>query len=89
MSYFISCLDGLTVGAAKLGVLPATAVWAFFSLILMLYVVWLQHMQRVGAEEAWTVRLEESRADALMAQAIGQLSNEIKELRHAQENKNA
>lgn len=84
MADIISKIIGSLIdNAQKLASLSATAVWAFFTLMLILYNVYDVRLKKKAAEEAWAGRLKEADADALMAKAVEQLANEIKEMRHA------
>jgi len=82
METVFSGLTQLIGGAEKLGALGAAAVWAFFTLILLGYIFWIQRAQKQAAESAWAARLEEAKADAMMASAVEKLADQIKEIRH-------
>lgn len=75
-------IDKFIGNAEKLGALSATAVWAFFTLILLLYIVWDLRVKKQSSEQAWNARLKDSEADGMMARAIEKLADQIKELRH-------
>lgn len=82
---FSSLFDGLDKfisGADRLGALSASGVWAFFCLVFIIYIFWDLRQKKVSAEAAWKARLEEARADTLMAVAIEKLASEIQELRY-------
>lgn len=83
MNNFISgIISGLIGNAQKLGELSVTSVWAFFTLILIGYIVYDMRIKKQAAESAWNARLEEAKADGLIAAALEKMANEIKELRY-------
>jgi hypothetical protein len=86
METLFGALTQLIGGAEKLGTLGAAAVWAFFTLILIFYIVWTQRTQKQASESAWEARIEEAKADGLIASAISKMADEIKELRHVIDN---
>lgn len=75
----IGHLIGSTENLAKLGAIGA---WVFFTLVLILYVVWTQRAQKQSSEQAWEARIEEAKADGMIASAIEKLRDEIRELRY-------
>lgn len=72
-------LIGSTEGLAKLG---AVGAWIFFTLILIIYVVWLQRQQAHGAQDASESRVKHAEATVLTAKAIEKLADQIQELRY-------
>ncbi len=68
--------------AEKLAGLSVTGVWAFFTLVLIAYIVYDMKLKKQASDSAWDARLEEAKADGLIAAALEKMSNEIKELRY-------
>lgn len=75
----IGTLIGNAESLAKLG---ATGALAFFDIILMIYVVWLQRQQAHGAQEASDARVKHAEATVLNSKAIEKLADQIQELRY-------
>lgn len=75
-------LSGLIGNAERLGALPVAAVWAFFTLVLLVYIVWNLRAQKQAQETTLQMRIKDAESDVMMAQAILQLRDEIKEFRH-------
>lgn len=80
MDTFFDALARFISGAERLGNLSQTAVWAFFSLIFLVYILYDMRQKRISSEQAWSARLEEAEADRLIASAIEKLANSIEEL---------
>lgn len=83
METLFNGLTQLIGGAEKLGALGAAAVWAFFTLILLGYIAWSKRTADKASESAWAARIEEAKADSLIASAMSKMADEIKELRHS------
>ena len=95
---FFDGLTKLTLGASRLGDLSASGVWAFFTIILVVYIFIKLRQERLMGERAWEIRTKEIQADIGMSQAIvngfdklsgrindglDKASDELKEMRHA------
>ncbi len=76
-------IGALVENAEKLGTFSAAAVWAFFTLVLIGYIFFDMRDKKKAAESAWSARLEEAKADALMASAIEKLADQIREMRYS------
>lgn len=74
-------IDSLIVNAEKLGKLSGTAVWAFFTLLLIAYIIWEMKAKKSSSEQAWAARTKEAEADGMMANAVSKLADQIKEIR--------
>lgn len=79
MGEIIKYLLNSTEALAKMGAISA---WVFFTLVLLLERFWTQRTQKNASESAWEARLKEAEADAMMANAVEKLSEQIKELRY-------
>lgn len=74
-------IEGIIKNAERLGALSATAIWAFFTLILIGFITWKMKAESQASEAAWTARIEEAKADGMIANALEKLSDQVKELR--------
>lgn len=79
LSTAINQLLGSTESLAKMGAIGA---WVFFTLVLLVERMWVQKTQKQASEQAWQARIEEAKADAMMANAVERLSEQIRELRY-------
>jgi len=68
--------------AEELGALNAQSVWAFFTLVLIGYILYDMKIKKKSSEDAWAARIEEAKADVMIAGALEKLADDIKELRH-------
>lgn len=75
-------LEKLIWQADNLAKLGAIGAWVFISLYLILERVWTQRTQKAAAEHAWEARVEEAKADVMMAGAVEKLADQIRELRY-------
>lgn len=89
MDHFFNALSQFISGAERLGALNPSAVWAFFSLTFLLYILYDARQKKISSDQAWQARLRESEADTLIASAIDKLADsiedleeQVKELRH-------
>jgi len=82
METLFSSLEKLLKGAENAAALSATGVWALFCFLFIMYIFYDLRQKKNSSERTTDMRLEEARADALMASAIEKLANEIKELRY-------
>lgn len=75
-------IDGIIQNAEKLGQLSATAIWAFFTLLLVFYIYWDMRAKKTSSDQAWSARIDEAKADSAIANAMEKLADQVKELRH-------
>ena len=75
-------LNELIDGVLRLEALSVAGVWAFFTLVLIVFLTWLLRTQKQSSEKAWEARIEEAKADGMIASALEKLRDEIRELRH-------
>lgn len=78
---FIQILDGFINQANRLGLLPAASIWAFFTLILLTYIVWTLKNQRQGEKTNFEMRMKDAETDNAMAHAVEKMAEQIRELR--------
>lgn len=82
METISNIFKNLIDGAERLGALSVAAVWAFFTIILIAYVVWDLRTKKEASELAWQARIKDAETDGLIANAIEKLADQIKELRY-------
>lgn len=82
MDTIAKIFTNLIEGAEKLGTLSVTAVWAFFTIILIGYIIWDMKIKKEASELAWQARIKDAETDGMVANAIEKLADQIKELRH-------
>ncbi len=74
-------IDTLIKNAEKLGTLSATAIWAFFTLILLGYIAWNLKNQRDGEKRNFEMRIKDAETDGAVAAAVDKIANEFRDLR--------
>lgn len=82
MDVISQILEKLIWQADSLAKLGAIGAWVFISLYLIIERVWTQRTQKAAAEHAWEARVEEAKADVMMAGAVEKLADQIRELRY-------
>lgn len=80
-------IDPMVKGAEQLGALSSNSVWALFSFLFISYIGFDLRAKAKSNREILDVRLAESKADVMMAAAIDNMADEIKELRHKLDNR--
>lgn len=81
MDTIVNIFKNIVDGAERLAGLSVAAVWAFFTIILIAYVIWDQKTKKQASEMAWQARIKDAETDGMMANAIEKLADQIKELR--------
>lgn len=78
----IKILTEIIGSAEKLGTLSAAAVWAFFTLLLITYIIWNLRAQKQAELKAFEMRIRDSRADLLTIKTIEKLVSELRDLKY-------
>lgn len=67
--------------AKQLGALDPATIWAFVSIALVAY-VFFENRRRYKSNDAWQeIRLQEAKADTVMAGAVQKMAGELAELK--------
>lgn len=82
MDIISNIIHQLTSEAENLAKLGAIGAWIFFTIILLLERAWTIKQQKASADHAWEARVEEAKADVMMAGAVEKLAEQIRDLRY-------
>lgn len=75
-------IAGIIANAEKLGTLSAAGIWAFFTLMLIIYIAWDMKAKKQASEQAWEARIKDADSDNSIANAVEKMADQIKELRY-------
>lgn len=77
----VGYLGRLISDAKELGALDASTIWALVSMALSFYVYRSEKSKKDVVDSWQNIRIEEAKADLVMAQAVERLTNEVAQMK--------